>query len=101
MMNDPDICDAGSLTLSDGLSVLLNRKLDPLPPGQTLRVRSSDPGSLHDVRAWARMTGHHIASYEEGEGEQHFLIRRGSVQRVITAVPADWNNRASIDDGRF
>ena len=65
MIESHATCEAGSLTLTDGLAVLLHRKLDTLAPGQTLEVRSADPSFHHDVRAWARLSGHQLI---------HFLI---------------------------
>ncbi|MEK7840998.1 MAG: sulfurtransferase TusA family protein [Pseudomonadota bacterium] len=38
-----------------------------LAPGDTLVVRATDPGALHDIPAWCRVHGHHIvATAREG-----------------------------------
>src|SRR3989442_6488420 len=85
------MCEAGSLTLTDGLAILLHRKLDALAPEQILEVRSADPSISHDVRAWARLSGHQmIHSLIDGDGRVCW-IQRGTVQRVISAETSDWN----------
>ena len=94
-------CEAGALTLTEGLAVLLHHKLDALAPGQILEVRSSDPGLPHDIRAWARLSGHQLIQCEDSGAGSRSLIQRGTVQRVITHIAADWDNRAPIVDGRL
>src|ERR1051326_5851845 len=94
-------CDAGSLTMSDGLAIILNRKLDELEPGQTLRVHSVDANFAHDVRAWARLSGHQVVHWCNENTDTSCWIRRGSVQRVISPSATDWDNRASVEDGHL
>ena len=40
-----------------------------LEPGDTLEVRCTDPGALHDIPAWCRVNGHSIVTSEERDGE--------------------------------
>jgi tRNA 2-thiouridine synthesizing protein A len=38
-----------------------------LAPGDTLEVRATDPGALHDIPAWCRVHGHEIlATHRDG-----------------------------------
>jgi TusA-related sulfurtransferase len=94
-------CETGSLSLTDGLAVLLHRRLDALEPGQTLEVRSADPNLHHDVRAWARLSGHRLIHSAIDDTGTIFWVQRGTVLRVISAEAADWNNHAAIEDGHL
>jgi tRNA 2-thiouridine synthesizing protein A len=42
----------------------LMRALGPLPPGQLIRVLSTDPAAEHDYSAWCRNTGHTFLGHE-------------------------------------
>jgi TusA-related sulfurtransferase len=101
MIESHAICEAGSLTLTDGLAVLLHRKLDALAPGQTLEVRSADLSLPHDVRAWSRLSGHQLIHFLINETNAVCWIQRGTVQRVISAETSDWSNHAAIEDGHL
>ena len=47
----------------------LMRALLPLPPGQLVRVLSTDPAAEHDYPAWCRNTGHEFLHHEwTGDG---------------------------------
>jgi tRNA 2-thiouridine synthesizing protein A len=48
-----------------------------LAPGTTLEILATDPGALHDIRAWCRVNGHSYLDDAEGgsPGEPHFHIR--------------------------
>ncbi|HEY2382429.1 MAG TPA: sulfurtransferase TusA family protein [Terriglobia bacterium] len=92
-------CDAGQLTFSDGLAVLLNRKLDALDSGDVLEVRFSDPASVHDLRAWLRLTGHELIEVRQEQADLSCRIRRGTARRLIVAKPADGDNRADVAGG--
>src|SRR5580765_4954187 len=98
MMESHAMCEAGSLTLTDGLAVLLHRKLDALAPGQTLEVRSADPSLHHDVRAWARLSGHQLIHFLGNDSGTVCWIQRGTIQRVISVETSDWSNHATIED---
>jgi len=43
------------------LPILKTRfKIDTLAPGEVLKVMSTDPGSVRDMEAFARQTGHRL-----------------------------------------
>lgn len=101
MIDIAEVCDAGSLTFSSGLSTLLHRKLEALTQGQILELRFVDPSTIHDLRAWGRLAGHRIVDVRQDERSFTCLVERGSVQRVIVDSPADWGNRAPILEGHL
>lgn len=45
--------------------------------GETLEVRATDPGALHDIPAWCRVHGHEVVSSERGESEVRIVLRVG------------------------
>jgi len=45
--------------------------------GQELELLTAERGSLKDVPAWARQTGHEVLSVEERNGEYCFRIKKG------------------------
>jgi TusA-related sulfurtransferase len=82
--------DAASLTLGEGLEVLLSRKFDRLLPGEILEVHSDDPSIEHDLRAWARFTAHEWKGMRVENGRFVCSIKRGTAQRIITTDPSVW-----------
>lgn len=46
-----------------------------LVPGDTLEVRATDPGTLHDVPAWCRVHGHEVVSTERTDDEIRVTVR--------------------------
>lgn len=46
----------------------LMRALVPLPPGQLVRVLSTDPAAEEDYPAWCRNTGHTFLRHEHRDG---------------------------------
>ena len=42
--------------------------------GDKLTVWASDPGTMHDIPAWARVHGHKIVAAEEKEGDFFFVV---------------------------
>src|SRR5207248_9321333 len=89
MVADRAVCHAASLSLGQGLEVLLSRKLDTLAPGQILDVQSDDPSIEHDLRAWARLTAHEWKGMRVENGRFVCSIQRGTAQRIITGVSGD------------
>ena len=58
------------------LPVLKTKKaLKSLAAGDVLKVVATDPGSVADMAAFARSTGHEILDQSEGGGEFTFLIQ--------------------------
>ncbi len=59
------------------LPILKTKKaIDTLESGQVLRMTATDPGSIPDVAAFSKRTGHAILEQSEGGGEYSFLIRK-------------------------
>lgn len=59
------------------LPILKTKKaIDGLGVGQVLRMIATDPGSIPDVAAFSRRTGHEVLEQSEGGGEYSFLIRK-------------------------
>lgn len=50
--------------------------IDAIEPGQVLKVISTDAGSLRDMEAFARQTGHALLSSAAEGGEYVFFLRR-------------------------
>lgn len=66
-----DAWDAGDLGCGE-LVIELFLRLRALPPGARFRLTATDPGALHDLPAWCRLTGHALLSAEPPV----FLIQR-------------------------
>ena len=63
--------------LSCPLPILKTKKaLDALASGQVLRLIATDPGSLNDMDAWMRSTGHTLLQAEQPRGEFVFYIQK-------------------------
>jgi len=48
--------------------------LNELASGQVLKVIATDPGSVRDMEAFARMTGHRLLSSTDDNGEHAFFL---------------------------
>ena len=58
------------------LPVLKTKKtLKSLNAGDVLKVVATDPGSVADMAAFSRSTGHEILDQSEGGGEYTFFFR--------------------------
>ena len=63
--------------LSCPLPLLRTKKmLSDLSAGQILKVTATDPGSMKDFQAFAKMTGNELLEAWEQEGMFHFLIKK-------------------------
>lgn len=59
------------------LPVLKTKKaVDAMEVGQILEMVSSDPGSIPDMAAWSRKTGHEIVESKEEDGVYWYYIRK-------------------------
>lgn len=59
------------------LPILRTKKaLSAMGAGETLAVTATDPGSLKDMQAFCKQTGHELVSSAANLGEFEFLIRR-------------------------
>jgi tRNA 2-thiouridine synthesizing protein A len=52
------------------------KALEPMLAGSTLEVRSTDPGSVADFKAFCRTTGHALLEQTEADGVWTYLIRK-------------------------
>jgi len=59
------------------LPILHTKKaLAKLTQGETLAVTATHPGSLKDMQAFCKQTGHELVSSSANQGEFEFLIRK-------------------------
>ncbi len=59
------------------LPILKTKKaIKELPVGETLKVISTDPGSVKDMDAFCRTTGNDLMESNQDGGTYTFLIRR-------------------------
>lgn len=75
--------------MTDILEIDARRLFCPLPviklqncirkqmPGTRVRITSTDPGSLNDIPAWCRISGHQVLEIEDLETEFVFLVLKG------------------------
>lgn len=76
-MNAPATHSLDARGLNCPLPILRTKKaLAELAPGETLAVISTDPGSLKDMHAFCKQTGHDLISSSSNQGEFEFLIRK-------------------------
>ena len=53
------------------------KALKKMTVGQTLEMVTTDPGSMPDIKAWARQTEHELLEAQDvGDGTFRFLIRK-------------------------
>ena len=71
----PVVVDNRGMLCAQGILRLM-RALGPLPPGQLLRVLSTDPAAEEDYPAWCRNTGHAFVRHEHEDGVIVSLIRK-------------------------
>ena len=88
--------DGGDLDCGSGLLLLIRKHIDPLHPGQTLEILSTDATVQVDLPAWCRMTGNELLSMAPREGRQiSYLVQKGGV--AATQPPATPARTASPD----
>ena len=59
------------------LPILRTKKaIAGLQTGEVLEVLATDPGSVKDLDAFCKQTGHEMLSSEDAGGEFHFRIRK-------------------------
>ncbi|MEL6913231.1 MAG: sulfurtransferase TusA family protein [Pseudomonadota bacterium] len=70
--------DLDAIGLLCPLPVLKARKrLEPLDPGQVLRMQADDPAALVDVPHFCAEAGHELLSQAEDGGVLTFYLRKG------------------------
>jgi tRNA 2-thiouridine synthesizing protein A len=52
------------------------KAIDGLDVGQVLKMIATDPGSVSDVNAWTRKTGHELVDSEQEDGKHIFFIKK-------------------------
>lgn len=50
-------------------------RIAELVAGDTLEVRATDPGALHDIPAWCRIHGHAVLATSRDDGEVLITLR--------------------------
>ncbi len=59
------------------MPILKTKKaIDGLKIGQVLKMIATDPGSVPDIDAWSRKTGHELVAKEEQGGTFVFYIKK-------------------------
>jgi len=59
------------------MPILKTKKaVDALAQGQVLKMISTDPGSVSDMEAWTRKTGHQLIESEQEGGKYIFYIKK-------------------------
>jgi TusA-related sulfurtransferase len=94
-------CDAGRLGSATGLLLMATRMLDRLAPGEVLEILSSEPSAQHDLSAWARLQAHVYVGSSDLSGRSAHYVEKGRARRILTAEEPDWDQRATLDGGRF
>ena len=73
-MDKPEELDCTGLSCP--LPVLRTKKaISALEPGQLLRVTATDPGSVADMAAFSRRTGHALIESGEADGVYFYVFR--------------------------
>jgi len=50
--------------------------IDKMSVGQVLEMLSTDPGSVADMQAWSKRTGHELLEHRQEAGVYQFYIRK-------------------------
>ena len=59
------------------LPILKTKKqMDAMQSGQVLKMVSTDPGSINDMQAFTRRTGHELLESISEDGNYIFLVRK-------------------------
>ena len=53
-------------------------RIAQLATGDTLAVRCTDPGALHDIPAWCRIHGHRVVETHTAAGEVCITVQVGA-----------------------
>lgn len=61
--------------------VRTKKAVNELKPGQVLEVQATDQGSLADIKAWAKSSGHqYLGTAEDGEVLKHYLRKASETE---------------------
>jgi tRNA 2-thiouridine synthesizing protein A len=73
-----DIIDIDARRLFCPLPVIkLQNCIGKQTPGTRVRITSTDPGSLNDIPAWCRISGHQVLQIDDLDTEFVFLVQKG------------------------
>ncbi len=56
--------------------IKLSQAINLIDVGQTLELTATDPGSQHDVAAWARQTGHELVDTRKEGKAFTYIVQR-------------------------
>jgi tRNA 2-thiouridine synthesizing protein A len=56
--------------------IRVSQAIKTIEAGQLIEMLTTDPGSVPDMEAWSKQTGHELLSRNEREGVYTFYIRR-------------------------
>jgi len=56
--------------------IRLSQAIKKIGVGQVIEMLTTDPGSVPDMEAWSKQTGHALLSRNEREGVYTFYIRK-------------------------
>lgn len=59
-----------------GPLVSVFRALKEVGRGELIELLATDPGSLSDVPAWAKLSGNELVEQSQGEGYYRYLLRK-------------------------
>ncbi|MHB1529854.1 MAG: sulfurtransferase TusA family protein [Acidiferrobacteraceae bacterium] len=54
----------------------LKKAIDGINAGETLEMIATDPGSVKDIAAWSKQTGHMLLESRESAGRFTFVIQK-------------------------
>ncbi len=74
-VDEPVLVDNRGMLCAQGILRLM-RALMPLPPGQLVRVLSTDAAAEEDYPAWCRNTGHEFLRHEHDDGVVVSYVRK-------------------------
>lgn len=70
--------DAGETKCGE-LLMLMHKCMKTMQPGDVLDVVAYRAGTIHDVPAWCRLTGHDLLAIAPGEPAHFFIRKKGSI----------------------
>ena len=83
---EPDASfEGGSVNCGNGLLLLIRKNIDPLPRGQFLEIRSTEPSVDEDLPAWCRLTGNELVSWTRQGDQRSFLVCKGALAERSTS----------------
>ena len=57
--------------------IRVQNRVEELAPGDVLEAICTDPGVLHDIPAWCRISGHKVLETRKGGGEFVVVVEVG------------------------